>query len=311
MPRTTIVIPCYNEARRLDCAKLLDFAANNPQRLMLVNDGSTDGTADMLNDLVRRSGGRITARHLAQNGGKAEAVRQGMLAALRDNADFIGFWDADLATPLTAIASFCEVLESRLEMEMVFGARVPLMGRAVQRRPARHVTGRIFAATAWFTLGMRVYDTQCGAKLFRASPRLAQIFARPFTSRWIFDVEILARLIAQRVAYELPPLAQAIYELPLTEWQDVAGSKLKPRDFARAAWDLAAIHRKYLRRLSSEQRQRAVYGCDQVAGLAVAPTEQEERLLAEIVVLRAEIAATQNKSDSTARITSGVPLQLE
>ena len=90
--------------------------------------------------------------------------------------------------------------------------------------------------------------TQCGAKLFRVVPTLRPIFATPFISRWIFDVEIIARLIAGRRGSGRPRAQQVIYEYPLHEWHDVAGSKVKPRDFAKSLFGLLAIRWHYGRR---------------------------------------------------------------
>jgi hypothetical protein len=95
------------------------------------------------------------------------------------------------------------------------------------------------------TLKLPIYDTQCGAKLFRVTPDLSQILADPFRSRWIFDVEIIARQIqvanGDRMAVE-----QSIFELPLMKWKDVAGSKLRPLDFFKAIFDVLMIWRVYL-----------------------------------------------------------------
>jgi hypothetical protein len=96
-------------------------------------------------------------------------------------------------------------------------------------------------------LDLEVYDTQCGAKLFRASPSMYELFQQPFTSRWIFDVEILARLIQSRRGKDLPQPKDMIYEFPLTEWRDIPGSKLRYGDFCRAAWELLRIHDQYFR----------------------------------------------------------------
>src|SRR5690606_38221872 len=98
-------------------------------------------------------------------------------------------------------------------------------GRAIERHAWRHYLGRVFATAASLALRLRVYDTQCGAKLFRASDRLAELFRDPFRARWIFDVELIARLIRQRRGTALPGAESVIYEFPLLEWRDVPGSK--------------------------------------------------------------------------------------
>jgi dolichyl-phosphate beta-glucosyltransferase len=157
----------------------------------------------------------------------------------------IGFWDADLATPLDAIAECLDVFDSQPRVQLVMGARVQLLGRSIQRTPLRHYLGRCFAAAASLVLGIPVYDTQCGAKLFRATPPMLAAFAEPFSSRWIFDVEILARLgglYRNTAAFsgELP-----IWELPLRQWHDIAGSKLRARHFLLAVGDLARIALRY------------------------------------------------------------------
>ena len=105
-------------------------------------------------------------------------------------------------------------------------------------------------------LGLRVYDTQCGAKMFRVTPDLRPIFGEPFRSRWIFDVEILARLIAARRGDDSARLENYIYELPLMEWRDVHGSKLRGSDFAAAGPHLARIWWTYLRRGAPAARAR-------------------------------------------------------
>jgi dolichyl-phosphate beta-glucosyltransferase len=89
-----------------------------------------------------------------------------------------------------------------------------------------------------------VYDTQCGAKVFRRNETLAEVFARPFISRWIFDVEIIARYL-QLLGRDAA--AAAIYELPVMRWHDVTGSKVKSHDFLRALNDLRKIKRAYKR----------------------------------------------------------------
>ena len=180
--------------------------------------------------------------HLEHNGGKAEAVRRGLLEAAGLGARYAGFWDADLATPLDAIPDFVGHLDAHPDVQMIFGARVRLLGRQIDRRPVRHYLGRIFATTASLVLGVPLYDTQCGAKLFRVSPEIVRLFEAPFRSRWIFDVEIVARFLCQPHSAGVGSL---IHETPLQRWRDVAGSKVRPRDFVRALFELWTIGRAY------------------------------------------------------------------
>jgi hypothetical protein len=180
------------------------------------------------------------------NSGKAEAVRTGILRALESQPAVVGFWDADLSTPLEELPGMLDVLRQRPEIEMVFGARVNLLGRQVRRRPMRHYLGRLFATVVAWTLRLGIYDTQCGAKLFRVNERLPELFQEPFLSKWIFDVEILARAIQQHRAAGLPSVAECICEQPLTRWYDVEGSKLRLREFFVVAADFWKICRRYM-----------------------------------------------------------------
>jgi glycosyltransferase involved in cell wall biosynthesis len=246
MTSATIVIPCYNEAERLDVARFGDYLANRDgPRLLMVNDGSSDGTLMLLRRLAVDYPGRCEVINLHENSGKAEAVRQGVLAALDSGAASVGYWDADLATPLEAIDQFCSVLDRRSDVDWVVGTRLPLLGRSIQRRPVRNALGRMFARVASVALGVRIVDTQCGAKLFRATPLTKAAFGEPFCTRWIFDVEIFARLI--RHSGSSAAIAERTYELPLDAWSEVPGSKLRSSDFVAAARELAGIYLRYLR----------------------------------------------------------------
>jgi dolichyl-phosphate beta-glucosyltransferase len=245
LPRTaTIVVPCFNEARRLRLDRFRDYLRNSPEvGILFVNDGSRDETVAAIRKLQAETGPQVDLLDSAQNRGKAEAVRQGMLDALGRDVRYVGFWDADLATPLSAIGDFLELLETRPEIQMVFGARVKLLGRDIDRRALRHYLGRVFATCASIVLRLPVYDTQCGAKVFRVSKLLPDLLAEPFRSRWIFDVEFIARFV--RAPGNAQLAGRSIYEYPLREWVDVAGSKVRPKDFVRAFGELAAIWMKY------------------------------------------------------------------
>lgn len=241
--RLTLVIPCYNEEKRLDVEAFRGIAVDGHEvDFLFVNDGSRDGTLRVLESLRDSDPKRFAVLNLERNSGKAEAVRRGFVVAMDRDVDYIGFWDADLATPFTELPGFLEVLDSRPTIQIVMGARVRLLGREISRRPARHYFGRVGATLISSSLGLAVYDTQCGAKIFRRDDTLREVFARPFLSRWIFDVEIIARYV-QRLGRDA--VAASTYELPVMRWHDVTGSNVKAHDFLRALHDLWKIRRAY------------------------------------------------------------------
>lgn len=246
-PSTIIVVPCYNEAKRLPVEAFREYAAHvHDVQFLFVDDGSTDGTGALITELAASLPGKFAALILPRNCGKAEAVRQGFLKAFKSDPQLVGFWDADLATPLDEIAPLRMLLDERPQIEMVFASRVNLLGRKVRRRLLRHYIGRIFATLAVVAIRVPIYDTQCGAKLFRVTDSLRCIFSTPFLSNWIFDVEIVARLAAERRGTKRPGPREVICEYPLQVWTDVAGSKVKGRDFFIVGIELMQIYWTYI-----------------------------------------------------------------
>jgi glycosyltransferase involved in cell wall biosynthesis len=233
-----LVIPCYEEAARLDVAAFAALARGRRNlRLVLVDDGSADRTPELLERIRAEQPGAVEVLRLARTGGKAEAVRRGLEAALAGGARMVGYADADLATPPSELLRMIDEMEAR-PVPVLLGARVRLLGTRIERRPMRHYLGRVFATLASLTLGIPVYDTQCGAKLFLATEALRQAIATPFRSRWIFDVELLDRLLCAEVA---PLSVVDLRELPLLEWRDVAGSSLRAGAMVRAGLQLLAL----------------------------------------------------------------------
>ncbi|MGH2345837.1 MAG: glycosyltransferase [Chloroflexota bacterium] len=246
--RLVLVIPCYNEASRLPVDALAEWSVPGYEvRLLMVNDGSRDGTLRTFDALRERAPDRIEILDLRPNRCKAEAVRQGMLRAFAAQPEYIGFWDADLATPLAEVSRFLGILDSRPGIDMVFGSRVKLLGRLIERKAYRHYYGRTLATAISLLLKVAIYDSQCGAKLFRVQPALEKVFGRPFLSRWLFDVEIVARYRRILLA-DGRRVSDAVYEIPLREWRDIGHSKVRPRDAVLAYVDLARIYAHYLRR---------------------------------------------------------------
>jgi len=248
-PATVTVVPCFNEAERLRPETFLTFAVEHPGvRFLFVDDGSTDATGKILAREVAHHPESLRLISLSKNVGKGEAVRLGLTSAITEGADVVAYWDADLATPLEELPAMVRCLEEDPAIQGVFASRVKLLGRSIERRAIRHYSGRVFATAASLILDLPVYDTQCGAKVFRVSDDLAAALERPFQARWIFDVELLARF-SILWGEEIP---SRIIEYPVQAWRDVAGSKVKPGDFLKAASDLLGVWRgkgaEYLRR---------------------------------------------------------------
>jgi dolichyl-phosphate beta-glucosyltransferase len=244
MSRTLIIVPCYNEEQRLKPDIFDDFTARNEGiDFLFINDGSRDRTMGILEGWSAGSPGRYQVLDLPRNCGKAEAVRKGICAALDQDIGFVGFWDADLATPLEIIPDFLRIMENNTDIEIVMGSRVNLLGRDIRRGSTRHYLGRVFATVVSLLFKLQVYDTQCGAKIFRKSQRVAGLFETPFISRWIFDVELLVRYQHALKPVDPKTLDGHVYEFPLPRWVDVEGSKISGRDGLQAFVDLIRIYR--------------------------------------------------------------------
>jgi dolichyl-phosphate beta-glucosyltransferase len=238
---TVIVVPCFNEELRIDERAFAAIAAPGKMRLLFVDDGSTDATAQVLARLAASSPG-IDVFSLSANAGKAEAVRRGLLVAIRGGATTVGYYDADLATPPEDLERLIRMLLDRPDLTGVFGSRVARLGSSIERKALRHYLGRAYATIASVALGVTVYDTQCGAKVFRVSDALAAALAEPFRSSWAFDVELLHRLL--RGIADVPGVpATGFVEVPLDRWRDVTGSKLRLTPALAALFDLVAIAR--------------------------------------------------------------------
>jgi len=239
--QTVVCVPCYNESKRLNKEAFRSFVDEHRDvAFLFVNDGSKDGTLDVLNAFANEHE-NLYVLNLEQNSGKAEAVRQGMLYAFQKfNPQHIGFYDADLATPLDELPNFITLLNQR-NFDVVTGLRLMRLGAKVKRKNSRHFLGRIFATFASKVLRLPVYDTQCGAKLYKAE-LIPNLFDEKFTTRWLFDVEILARYIKH---YGNEKAITNIYEHPVFAWEDKHGSQVKTTDFVKAPLELWKIKRRY------------------------------------------------------------------
>ena len=241
IPKTAIVIPCYNESARLKSEEFENYLRDRANiSFIFVNDGSTDNTLEIIDRLRSVAPRQILCKSLEQNKGKAEAVRQGFLMAIDLGFANIGYWDADLSTPLYLIDRLSEKL-NKDGITIVMGSRIRILGCHIKRKAIRHYLGRMFATFASLILDLYVYDTQCGAKIFQNNRELKKVFAHPFLVNWVFDVEILARFKVINKLYNSNLLQNTALEYPLNEWTDIGGSKVKFIDFFKAIKELTKI----------------------------------------------------------------------
>lgn len=239
--RAALVIPCFNEEHRLKPRLLKRFLIRNPAvDLYLVDDGSIDNTSKTLESIQTFSPERIFLLKHEQNLGKGHAVRTGIMAAyFSKEYELLGFWDADFATPLEEYQAMENAFQQRPLRKMVLGSRILKLGHRIKRKKVRHYLGRIFATFASLTVGIPVYDTQCGAKLMRQEVILT-LFEKPFHSSWFFDLELL-----YRVKPILNNFHSELYEYAITRWEDKEGSKIKKRDFLLAPFELVKLYFLY------------------------------------------------------------------
>lgn len=244
-----LVVPCFNEQYRLDTVQFVDFLERFiDYRIVFVDDGSQDRTLDVLKTIQEAIGqDRIVILSLLQNRGKAEAIRQGLNLTLspsfqrESRTSFVGYLDADLATPLAEIPRMVDIVRRRDDIDIIIGSRLALKGHRVERTFLRNIIGRTFSFIASRSMGIAVRDTQCGAKIFRADPWLKAVFRNEFSDRWLFDIEILAR-VRQLVGADAK---SKVFEYPLESWREVSGSKLKATDFLKAPWRLMRLVVEY------------------------------------------------------------------
>lgn len=245
MQKSCIVIPCYNEEKRLPKEAYQEYLSSNGSTLCFVDDGSSDDTRNLLESIRQKFEDKVHVLGLEANSGKAEAVRQGVLYA-NNMAQFqyIAFMDADLATPLTEVERMLEQIRSGPKRKKVLiGSRVKRLGAKIERNLLRHYFGRVYATLASIMMDLPSYDTQCGAKVF-SSDVVEDLFGESFNSKWLFDIELIKRTLAINPNTGMEGI---IDEFPLMEWHEIGSSKIRLSDALKVPfilWKLRQIYRK-------------------------------------------------------------------
>ena len=238
---TSIVIPCYNEEKGISNNKYSNFLNNNPEAFIcFVNDGSKDNTLGVLNVLKEKHETQIHILSLEKNSGKAEAVRTGInYCNTHFQHQYIGYLDADLATTLEEFIELRDYLKG--EIVFSFGSRIRKIGSTIERENSRFLIGRVVATFISNILDIKVYDTQCGSKLFTKEIS-EKLFEKEFISKWLFDVELFYRMIH---LFEREKAIIKMIEVPLKLWIEKGDSKVKFTYGFKLWFDLFEIQRKY------------------------------------------------------------------
>lgn len=233
-----VVIPCYNEEDRLLSDEFLKFVdENSGYHLCFVNDGSKDKTLEVLYKLQKNREDYITVYDCVKNGGKAEAVRLGMLhMSEKKDLDYIGFLDADLSTDLRDFDDLVTTIENS-DFKIVSGSRIARMGANITKESARKVISLTINLIIRKILRMDFKDTQCGAKIFHKDV-IDLAFGKKFVTQWIFDVEIFKRM---SLHFGLNKAKSMLCEQPLKRWIHADGSKLSMKDSIKIVMQLAQI----------------------------------------------------------------------
>lgn len=231
-----IVVPVFNEERRLPALlerletvgdEVVSSAGLRLEQVVVVDDGSTDATADLLDGFAGLEGGRFRAIHFARNLGKGAAVREGMLAA---ESELALMTDVDLSTPLEDLAKLVAELDAGADIAI--GSRAMSGSQVLVRQPIyRELMGKAFNVGVRILTRVPWRDTQCGFKLFRLD-RTRRLFELQRVEGFAFDVELL--VTARR-------LGLTIAEVPV-RWVNSEDTRVGLfASSTRMAWDVLWI----------------------------------------------------------------------
>src|SRR3954466_9051662 len=217
-PHLSLIIPAFNEERRIEKSldRILAFLHSQPRsfEVIVVDDGSTDGTIDVV-ERARNGDPAVRIERQACNLGKGEAIRRGILAA---NGAYVFFSDADLSVPIELLSKFLTCLEQ--DADVAIGSRRAAGAVIEVHQPLyRELMGKVFTQLSSWILGLDVSDFTCGFRGFRKEAA-TELFPRQRLGDWSFDAEIL--YIAKLRRFR-------IREIPVT-WRDDRATKVRLRN---------------------------------------------------------------------------------
>ena len=229
-----MIVPCFNEEKRINLDYWNKLSEIPNVQWIFVNDGSSDGTKSLLNQISNSS-----VINLERNSGKAEAIRKGILDTFDKNpAEMFqfGYLDADSAFEIEDIKNVVKLSFSKEStFDSYWGSRVALSGRNITRNNLRHILSRILITIFGYRMGNLPYDPQTGFKIFKFNKEQMAIFDRNFETKWFVDIEILLRFKA------VNGKDMRIWEEPVNTWKDIEGSKIRGLELITVFRDLVKI----------------------------------------------------------------------
>jgi glycosyltransferase involved in cell wall biosynthesis len=231
----SVVIPVYNEGGCLErnsaTVEVFLDTLNKDYEIIFANDGSTDSTADIIENIIKNNP-RCRSLGSPSNRGKGDAVRRGVLSA---SGQYIVFMDADLAVPVRFVTPCLRKLEGG--SPFVIGSRhLPSSSLKVREGPFRQFCGEVFRRLAQLGLGLKVSDITCGLKGLERNAAHA-LFSRSKINRWGYDAEII--FLARKLQY-------SIEEVPV-DWYHSSDSRVNVGiDAFRTLTEICRVHYYYL-----------------------------------------------------------------
>lgn len=232
-----LIIPCYNEADRLNLAEVQHLLSKDSVTIYFANDGSKDQTLEVLKNYKQKNPERVFILDYVENQGKGKTLYKAIKAIATENEyDYIGFLDADFATSSTEFLKMYDFLLHH-NYQFIVASRIKTLNTKINRNIYRHYIGRIIVTVLNLRFKLGIYDTQCGAKIF--STKIAKTFMeKPFIGNWLFDIEIFLRLRQHN-------LLQLGYEFPLQQWIDVQGSKINKKEGLKVIKEIYKLFKSY------------------------------------------------------------------
>jgi glycosyltransferase involved in cell wall biosynthesis len=229
-----MIVPCFNEEKRINLDYWNKLSEIPIVHWIFVNDGSSDGTKSLLNQIKNSS-----VINLESNSGKAEAIRKGILETFNKNQSEIfqfGYLDADSAFEIEDVKNVIKLSFSKESTyDSYWGSRVALSGRNITRNDLRHILSRILITIFGYRMGNLPYDPQTGFKVFKFNNEQMAIFDKNFKTKWFVDLEILLRFKV------LNGKDMKTWEEPVNTWKDIEGSKIRGLEIITVFRDLIKI----------------------------------------------------------------------